>query len=127
MRFDENMSGSLSLGELIPVVFSRASKAQAKLIERYAGALLIRDHAMEEPTFSVAEAEQLFDAYDPETVNFVTVGLIRDRVRLSYKLPETIQYQFLLPIELIADDEMFSRMEFARFLKQYLTFEKEKK
>ena len=124
MRFDENMSGSLSLGELIPVVFSKGTKAQMKLIEQYAGALLISDHAVEEPTFSIAEAEQLFDAYDPETVNFVTVGLIRDRVRLCYKLPETVHYQFLLPIEQIADDEMFSRVEFYRFMKPFITNDK---
>jgi hypothetical protein len=48
-------------------------------------------------------------------------------VRLSYKLPETIQYQFLLPIELIADDEMFSRVEFSRFLKPFLTHERPEK
>ena len=70
------------------------------------------------------EAEQLFDAYDPHSINFVSIELIKDRVRNNYNLPETIQYQFLIPLEEIEDSDMFSRMEFYRFLRPYIHSEK---
>jgi len=76
---------------------------------------------VEEPTFTLSEAEQLFEAYDDENVNFVTIGRIRERCRNNYKLPDAILYNFLLPIEKIADDEMFNRIEFFRMLKPYIT------
>jgi hypothetical protein len=173
------------LGELIPVVFNKASArqvstgcgrfacdgwvreptslkltallcCQAKLIEEYCCAVLIKNEVkyatrtppcivyaagespidtvappsllfadcgqvVEEPTFTLSEAEQLFEAYDDENVNFVTIGRIRERCRNNYKLPDAILYNFLLPIEKIADDEMFNRIEFFRMLKPYIT------
>ena len=121
MSMDDNNNGTLSLNELLPVVFSKASKAQIKLMESYASVLLIRNASADEPSFPVTEADLLFDSYDPQSVNFVSIGLMRDRVRNNYKLPETVQYQFLLPLEGVSDDEMFSRQEFVRFLRNYIT------
>ena len=52
MRLDDNQSGALSLGELIPVVFSTASRAQLRLIEQYAGVQCVRGaQAIEVPEF----------------------------------------------------------------------------
>ena len=53
-------------------------------------------------------------------MNFVTVGHIRDRARNHYKLPDAIHVHFLLPLEEINDEEMFSRQEFYRFLKPFI-------
>ena len=124
MKVDENGSGSISLSELIPVVFSKASKAQVRLIEDYAGSMLIKERISETPIFTVSEVEQLFDAYDEENINFVLVDMIRDRAKNHYHLPEAVQYSFLKPIEAYEDDEMFNRVEFFRFLKPYISVNK---
>ena len=100
---------------------------QVKLISEYCTVILVKDKISEEPTFSPSEAEQLFDAYDEENVNFIIVGKVRDRCRQCYHLPEAIQHHFIQPIETIEDDEMFNRIEFNRFLKPYITFEKKDK
>ena len=121
MSMDDNGSGTLSLHELIPVVFSKATKVQITLIEAYASVLLIRNAAADEPLFPVTDADLLFDAYDVESINFVSIGVLRDRVRNNFKLPETVQYHFLLPLESVSDDEMFSRQEFNRFLRNFIT------
>jgi Ca2+-binding EF-hand superfamily protein len=70
---------------------------------------------------NVSDIEQLFDAYDEESIGFVTVGHIRERVKNHFFLPEHVVYAFLSLIEHINDDEMLNRVEFHRLLKPFIT------
>jgi Ca2+-binding EF-hand superfamily protein len=121
MQIDKNGSGSVSLSELIPVVFSKATRAQIKMIVAYAGSILIRDKTEDLEQVNVSDIEQLFDAYDEDAIGFVIIGHIKDRVKHYFNLPEPIIYAFLLDIEHIDDDEMLNRVEFHRLLKPFIT------
>ena len=165
MQIDKNGSGAVSLAELVPVVFSKASRQQIKMITHYAGAnqsiahrwcdcvlyvcvcnsfwliliwnvcthpsvslpvrtegsVLIREKIEELEQVSISDIEQLFDAYDEESIGFVTVGHIKERVKHHFGLSESVVYAFLFSLDEINDDEMLNRVEFHRLLKPYIT------
>jgi Ca2+-binding EF-hand superfamily protein len=83
MQIDKNGSGSVSLSELIPVVFSKATRSQQKMIVSYAGSILIRDKIEELEQVNVSDIEQLFDAYDEDAIG-KTSGMIIHYITRSF-------------------------------------------
>lgn len=63
---------------------------------------------------SRADIEQLFDGYDGDSIGFVTIGHIKDRVKNHFSLSEQVLYAFMTSIEHMKDDEMLNRVEFHR-------------
>jgi WD40 repeat protein len=120
MKIDKDGDGFLSIRELIPVVFNKATREQLKLIVQYAELELTKKIEIENiPKVSTNDLEFLFEAYDMDNVGFVDVSLIKERIR-NMRLSENALFFFM---ELIgpdlADDEMVNLVEFKRLFKPF--------
>ena len=118
MKF-KNDKGVLTVNELIPVVFSKATKDQIKLIVKFCLAEIMRP-ATESVVLTFAEIDQLFETYDVENVGFVAVGFIRDKVR-EMPLSDNVISNFLSTIKDIDEDEMVNHREFGRMFKHLVS------
>jgi Ca2+-binding EF-hand superfamily protein len=118
MKLDKNGDGYLTMRELIPVIFSRASRPQQKLITEFASFELIKkqDGIV---TMTLVEMEQLFEMYDTNHIGYVAVRAIRDHVN-KMTLPEPPLFMFLDTICHAGEDEMVNLSEFIRLLKLYV-------
>ncbi len=119
MKIDKDCDGYLTMRELVPVVFSKASKEQQRLIIAYAEMELTKKVEHENiPKVTHTDLEQLFESYDSENIGFVDVSLIKERVR-SMNLSEQALFFFMDNISDLADDEMVNLVEFKRLFKMY--------
>ena len=118
MKF-KNDKGFLTVNELIPVVFSKATKEQTKLITRFCLAEIMRP-SNESVMLTFAEVDQLFEIYDVENLGFVAVGYIKDKIR-DTGLNENIIASFLNSIKDIDEDEMVNHREFGRMFKHLVS------
>jgi Ca2+-binding EF-hand superfamily protein len=118
MKLDKNGDGYLTMRELIPVIFSRASRAQQKLIIEVASFELIKKQDGI-ATMSLVEMEQLFEMYDTTHIGYVAVRAIRDHVN-KMNLPDQALYMFIDTISHATEDEMVNLAEFVRLLKLYV-------
>lgn len=125
MKVDTNGDGFLSMAELAPVVFNKATKEQLKAIIAYAESEIVRKHTGM-ATVTISELEQLFESYDADNIGFVVVSLIRERIR-AMQLPEQVQFFFMDSILDIADDEMVNFVEFSRMFKSLIAKEEARK
>ena len=118
MKVDKDQNGSVSLRELIPVIFSKATKAQLKLIIEFAESEMIRK-VEGVATVTRSEIDYLFEAYDVENIGFVEVGYLKDRVR-TFPINENAVFTFMENLVGVEDDEMFNHVEFSRLFKSYI-------
>ncbi len=119
MKIDKDSDGYLSMRELVPVIFSKATYKQQKLIIEYTELELIKKiDANQVPKVSTIELEQLFEAYDTQNVGYVNVSHIRERIR-AMNLSENCLFSFMETITELNDDEMVNSMEFKRIFKVY--------
>jgi Ca2+-binding EF-hand superfamily protein len=117
LKMDKDGDNLVTISELVPVLFSQASKEQQHLIVKYT--MMFLNKKQERVTkLSTAELDQLFDAYDVENIGFVSMGYIRERIK-QMAMPEPVVYSFLTSIADADDDEMVNHAEFARILKAY--------
>jgi hypothetical protein len=121
MKIDKDSDGFLTMRELIPVVFNKATAAQKRAIIAYAEMELTKKIETESvPKITVADLDFLFEAYDTENIGFVDVSLIKERVRTLY-LSEQALFHFMDSISDLADDEMVNVVEFRRLFKLYIS------
>lgn len=118
MKVDKDNNGSVSLRELIPVIFSKAKKSQLKLITEFAESEMIRK-VEGITTVTISEIDNLFEAYDTQNVGFVEVGYLKERIR-SFPISENAIFTFMENLVGVEDDEMFNQVEFARLFKSYI-------
>ena len=114
MKF-KNDKGFLTVNELIPIVFSKATKEQLKLITKFCLAEIMRP-SNETVVLTFAEVDQLFEIYDAENLGFVAVGHIKEKIR-DMALSENVVQSFLSNIKDIDEDEMVNHREFGRMFK----------
>jgi hypothetical protein len=120
MKIDKDNDGFLTIRELIPVVFNKATKDQLRLIIQYAELELTKKIEIDNnPKVSTSDLEFLFEAYDVENVGFVDGALIKERIR-NMRLSENALF-FVLEIigPELADDEMVNLTEFKRLFKPF--------
>ena len=91
------------------------------IVRTISGSVLIKDKSEEIEKVSISDIEQLFDAYDEQSIGFVTISHVKDRIKHYFNLSESIIYTFLCTLEQVADDEMLNRIEFHRLLKPFFT------
>jgi Ca2+-binding EF-hand superfamily protein len=121
MKIDKDSDGFLTMRELIPVVFNKATNEQKRAIIAYAEMELTKKIETEQvPKVTNADLEFLFEAYDTENIGFVDVALIKERVRTLY-LSEQALFHFMDSISDLADDEMVSVVEFKRLFRVYIS------
>jgi Ca2+-binding EF-hand superfamily protein len=124
MKIDKDSNGFLTMRELIPVVFNKATKEQQRMIIQYTEMELTKkmdlDHT---PKVTNTDLEFLFEAYDTENVGFVEIALIRERIR-SLRLPEQVLFYFMELTTDLADDEMVNLVEFKRLFKPFTSTQK---
>jgi Ca2+-binding EF-hand superfamily protein len=118
MKVDDNQDGSISIRELVPIVFNKASKDQLKLIINHVEAELVKKNNSIVYMFP-NEMEQLFECYDVGKIGFITVATIRERVR-TFNMPESVLFDFLDSISGVEDDEMVNQEEYLRLMKAYI-------
>jgi Ca2+-binding EF-hand superfamily protein len=117
MKIDKDGDGYLSMRELIPVVFGKATRAQQKKIIEFCEFELTKKIETETiPTVSLTDLDFLFEAYDTDNVGFVDVAIIRERVR-KMPLNDLQVFFFMELIADLADDEMVNLQEFRRIFR----------
>jgi Ca2+-binding EF-hand superfamily protein len=119
MKLDRDQNGVVSLRELIPVIFSKATKNQLKLIIEFAESEMIRK-VEGVATVTRSEIDNLFEAYDVGNIGFVEVGYLKERVR-TFPISENAVFTFMESLVGVEDDEMFSHVEFSRLFKSYMS------
>jgi Ca2+-binding EF-hand superfamily protein len=118
-RVDVNGEGCLSIEDLIPVVFGKASKEVQKMIVTYIEAEVSKRKIVGKDFLKEIDLENLFEHYDENVVGFIPVALLRDKVK-SMQLPEAANYEVLLSMKEMEDDEMVNKGEFVRIFRLYL-------
>ncbi len=119
LQIDKDNDGYLSMRELIPVVFNKASREQQRLIIQYAEMELTKKVDQDSiPKVSNTDLEFLFEAYDSENVGFVDVTVIKERIR-RMRMPEQAVFFFMEMISDLSDDEMVNLTEFKRIFKPF--------
>lgn len=117
MKIDKDADGFLSMRELIPVVFNKASRIQQKRIIEYCEMELMKKIETETiPTVTATDLEFLFEAYDSDNVGFIEVNVVRERVK-KMNLTNPQLFFFADLISDLADDEMVNFTEFKRMFK----------
>jgi len=121
MKLDEDHDGFLTMKELIPVIFSKANRDQMQIIIRYCDAQLTK--SLDNDSIlkvNPVDIDQLFEAYDAESIGFVDVSLIKERIK-AMNLSEKIMFYLMETMAELADDEMVSLVEFRRLFKNYIS------
>ncbi len=117
LKLDKDQDGFITVKELLPAVFSKATKEQMKLIKLFVESEIQRSAEGVTKLFPY-EVDQLFELYDVDKIKFVAVGYIRERIR-SMNLTDRAQYLFMEQIFEIDDEEMVNQIEFVRLFKTY--------
>lgn len=93
---DKNDDGDLSISELLPLVFSKATKEQLRSVLYYCQREIVckKDKSRGRKILEPEDLDELFNIYDSELVGFVAVGTIKDRVR-GMELPRQAE-EFIL-------------------------------
>ena len=117
MKF-KNEDGFLTVNELVPVVFSKANKEQIKLITKFCQAEVMTG-VVEKTTLTFNDVDQLFEIFDLDNINFVSVNYIKERIA-EMNLPEAVNMSFLGQVKDIDDDEMLNHREFNRLFKAHI-------
>ncbi|CAE7525748.1 unnamed protein product, partial [Symbiodinium microadriaticum] len=104
-RVDVHGDGFLSIRDLIPVVFSKASKEVRSVIVTYVEAEVSKRKIVGKDFLKESDLQLLFQHYDENVVGFVPVSLLRDKVR-AMQLPEVASYEVLASMKEMEDDEM---------------------
>ena len=118
LQIDKSGDGFLSMKELIPIVFNQATKNQQKLILKYSQSEIIKKRN-DDFALTPAEIFQLFECYDIDSIGFVTVSLIRDRIR-AMALPESAHFGIMDTFSNLEEDEMLNEAEFTRIFRRYV-------
>lgn len=118
MKVDTNGDGYVSIGDLVPIIFNKATTEQIKLIIAFTESEMTKKN-FDVDTITSGELEQLFDSYDVDNVGFVSISILKDRIRYM-QLPDAVQFSFMSSIIEMADDEMVNLSEFLRVFKIYI-------
>jgi Ca2+-binding EF-hand superfamily protein len=118
-RVDVGGKGTLSIRDLIPVVFGSCNKAVQNKIFQYVECELSKRKIYGKDLISVADLDRLFEYYDGDAVGFISTGLIREKIK-SYQLPDSILYTVLDETLLdLSDEDMINSLEFSRMFRIY--------
>ena len=118
-QLDTDGNGELSIDELLPVIFVKASKEQLDLIEEYMEYVISKQQLHINHSLTEHDLQCLFEYYDADMIGFVKVGVIR-KIIMALQLPGIAHDEIMYSLKNIDADEMFSEMEFIRIFKQYL-------
>lgn len=97
---DKNDDGDLSISELLPLVFSKATKEQLRSILYYCQREIVckKEVLKGRKILESEDLDELFNFYDSDLVGFVAVSTIRDRVK-GFDLPRQAEEFILRSIE----------------------------
>ena len=118
LRMDTKNRGYLVLRDLVPLVFGKANKEQLNLITRALEkeVVVLRP---DEKVVSQKDLIELFSSYDLDSIGFVHIALIRDRIR-SLELPDNYQFGFFESFSNLDDDDLVNEQEFCRLFMPFL-------
>lgn len=119
-RVDKNGEGVLSVRELIPVVFSQASKDQQTLITKYMEIELSKRKAAGKDLINENDLRKLFEYYDEESLGFISVDFLREKIK-CLQFPDHATEFLLGKIQTMESDEMLNPSDFVRVFYQYVS------
>lgn len=123
LHVDKNGDGLLSLRELVPVMFSKATPSQVSLILKHIDSEIAKsktDSKLEEKAVLKEDMSVLFEAYDVDKINYIRVQLIRDKL-MRFQLPVAAQLAFNEKLKGTEDDDMVNIAQFTRIFMTYLS------
>jgi WD40 repeat protein/Ca2+-binding EF-hand superfamily protein len=119
-KLDDDGDGFLSLRDLIPVIFSRASKEQMTLISKYLEAeVCTKKEVTKMEYIQKDELETMFTYYDVDLIGFVEVKKIKDKIR-SFQMPDQAHLAIFAMFMGYEDDEMVGLPEFLKLFHPYM-------
>jgi Ca2+-binding EF-hand superfamily protein len=124
---DLNHDGSLSVRELVPIVFAKASPEQIEKISNYLEFEVAKN--VSDDTMDLARKEDvalLFETYDVAHTGYIPVKLLRDKL-VFFQLPIAAQLFFNEKLKNMEEDDMLSLTEFLRIFIPYLSLSQEPK
>lgn len=118
-RVDTAGKGTLSIRDLIPVVFSSCNKSIQNKILQYIECELSKRKIFGKDLISINDLEKLFEFYDYDAIGFISVGIIREKIK-SLQLPDNLVYTVMDEIVMdLSDDDMINSIEFTRMFRNY--------
>ena len=123
LKLDTKDRGVISIRDIVSLVFDKASKEQIRSILFYCETEEMRRCHRENDTISAVDVENLFDLYDTDTVGFVSINLIRNRIS-TLALSHEVESFLTESMTSMADDDMVNLTEFSRIFQVYLSNKK---
>jgi hypothetical protein len=119
VKMDEDTDGFLSLRDLIPVIFSRASKEQVSLILKYLEAEVCQKKANKREYVLKDDLDTMFAYYDVDLIGFVEVKKIKDKIR-SFQMTDQAHLAIFAMFKGYEDDEMLNQSEYTKLFTPYI-------
>jgi hypothetical protein len=109
----------LSVKDLVPIVFSKGDKQQQSLISNYLEEQIAKGGLQGSDGVSTQEIECLFECYDKEHIRYITVRLLRDKIK-GLRLPVTAVASVSASFADYEDDELLNISEFIRVFHTFI-------
>lgn len=114
---DTRMDGLLLLSDMIPMLFSKASKEQKRLITQYAESHIFSAFVYGKH-LKIGDLQRLFECYDTGCTGFVPVPLIKERLQ-AMNFPVEIVSDIIDSFLGINNDEYLNLPEFIKLFRIY--------
>lgn len=114
---DTRMDGLLLLSDMIPMLFSKASKEQKRLITQYAESHIFSAFVYGKH-LKIGDLQRLFECYDTSCTGFVPVPLIKERLQ-AMNFPVDIVSDIIDSFLGINNDEYLNLPEFIKLFRIY--------
>lgn len=111
------MEGLLMLSDLIPMLFSKATRDQKKLITQYAESHIFSSAAVGKH-LKVGDLQRLFESYDTGCLGFIPVTTIKDRLS-AMQFPPYITVGIIDRFLGVNNDEYLNLPEFVKIFRPY--------
>jgi Ca2+-binding EF-hand superfamily protein len=109
----------LTVKDLVPIVFSKADKQQQDLVANYLEDQIAKTGLKGREGVTSLEIEALFECYDSDHIGYITVRLLREKVK-GLKLPLTAHSTVSQSFADFEDDELINISEFIRVFHTYI-------
>jgi Ca2+-binding EF-hand superfamily protein len=116
---DMQGDGVVSVKDLIPVVFGKATSNQQKLITKYLELEISRRKAIGKDILTEHDLRKLFEYYDEDVLGFIPADAVRERIK-ALSISEQAMYAVLSSFAEMDADEMMNPSDFIKTFHLYV-------